>query len=111
MKKFLVFGLLFVSTVIFSVPRFGDENPMWDPLNAEDPLDWNINNIKRTHKAYLEGGSTKADLRVAVKQANTILEELDAEQSTWSYVQEYYPTVPYVACFVAGVGLMYLYKR
>jgi hypothetical protein len=76
----------------------------------QDPLEWNIENIHRTHKAYKEGGATKEDLRATIEQANIILEEQEAQESTWAYVQEYHPTVPYISCFVAGAALMWLYK-
>lgn len=76
--------------------------------DQEDPILWNINNIKRTHQAYEEGGATLGDLRSAIQQASSIVKEQEAEQSTWAYVQEYYPKSLNIACFVAGAAVMYV---
>ena len=76
----------------------------------EDPLLWNVEHINRTHKVYEQGGATLDDLRAAVQQAHTILEEQEAEKSYYEYVHKYYPNTLHVTCFVAGAAVMYLWR-
>jgi len=80
-----------------------------EDLNLEetDPILWNIDHIKRTHKAYEEGGAALGDLKAAIQQANNILEEQEAEKSYWEYTQEYYPRAMYAGVFLGGMAIGY----
>lgn len=96
--------------IIFLVSFLSSATLTAEMYEPEDPIVWNGWNIARHYELYERGIGTREDLKAAIEQAYNRHEEEEAKTSLWVWMQEYYPSVPYLACVALGAGTMWAFK-